>query len=302
MFQYWAYGLGIHSAFLLPELEAVAEAKADVVIRQGSLEEALPQSVQQNQVFWSKPEEIYFFWDQVGRLLVREGREIIVDLCSEADEALLRLNLLGAGLAVLLYQRGYLVLHASSIAIQGQVVAFLGEKGQGKSTLAATLFERGHALVADDAVPVDMRRSDGLTTVAGFPQFKLWPDAIAALGYDPTILPRLNADFEKRSHRITTGFTREHLPLQSVIVLTEGASLSLKQLSPQDAFPQLMKHWYLSPVSAQLLQGANAVQHLQQITTLIRCVPVYCLERPRSLALLPKAADLIENTFLTVVS
>jgi hypothetical protein len=302
MFQYWAYGLGIHSAFLLPELEAVAEAKADVVIRQGNLEEAFPQIGQPNQVFWSKPEEICFFWDQVGRLLVREGQEIIVDLFSEAEEALLRLNLLGAGLAVLLYQRGYFVLHASSIAIQGQVVAFLGEKGQGKSTLAATLFERGHLLVADDAVPVDMRRSDMLTTVAGFPQFKLWPDAIAALGHDPTSLPRLNASFEKRSHRITTGFSREHLPLQAVIVLTEGASLSLKKLSPQDAFPQLMKHWYLSPVSVQLLQGANAIQHLQQITTLIRCVPVYCLERPRSLALLPKAAELIENAVLTVVS
>ncbi len=47
-----------------------------------------------------------------------------------------------------------LVLHASGIEIDGVVVGFIGESGAGKSTLARYLADRGHAVAADDLLPV----------------------------------------------------------------------------------------------------------------------------------------------------
>src|SRR5436190_16160566 len=44
------------------------------------------------------------------------------------------------------------VLHASSVAVDGALVAFAGPTGAGKSTIAAALARRAHAIGADDAL------------------------------------------------------------------------------------------------------------------------------------------------------
>lgn len=50
------------------------------------------------------------------------------------------------------HARGRLCLHGSAIARGGRAIAIVGRSGAGKSTLAASLIERGFALVADDTV------------------------------------------------------------------------------------------------------------------------------------------------------
>lgn len=53
--------------------------------------------------------------------------------------------------------RGYELLHASAVAIDGRVVAFAGEPGLGKSSLALRLMLRGHPLTAEDVLAVEVR-------------------------------------------------------------------------------------------------------------------------------------------------
>jgi ABC-type glutathione transport system ATPase component len=76
----------------------------------------------------------------VGAFLVRGGREIMIDAVPGVDARTLRLSLLGPALALVLHQRGRFVLHASTVAVAGSAIAFLGEKGWGKSTIAAALY------------------------------------------------------------------------------------------------------------------------------------------------------------------
>ena len=71
--------------------------------------------------------------------LIRGGREIVIDAAPGVEQRLIRLFLLGPALALLLHQRRFLVLHASAVMIDGAAVAFVAEKGMGKSTLAAAL-------------------------------------------------------------------------------------------------------------------------------------------------------------------
>jgi hypothetical protein len=114
----------------------------------------------------------------IGTFLVRDGREILVDPDPDAGDALLQLALLGPVLAALLQQRGDLVLHASAVEIDGAAVGFLGGRGAGKSTMAAALLRRGYPLLTDDILAVSLE--DGSPRVLpGFPQLKLWPDAVA---------------------------------------------------------------------------------------------------------------------------
>jgi ATP-dependent phosphoenolpyruvate carboxykinase len=80
---------------------------------------------------------------------------------------------LGGVLFSVLYQRGLFVLHASGVNIGGNVVAFLGLKGQGKSTMAATLYGRGHSLVSDDMLAIQIDGDNGPMAIPGFPNFKI---------------------------------------------------------------------------------------------------------------------------------
>src|SRR5207245_2121597 len=113
------------------------------------------------------------YWQEVGAFQITAGREIIVEPASGVEARVLRLFLLGPALALLLVQRGLLVLHASAVEVAGRAIAFLGESGQGKSTTAAAFHACGHPVVADDVVAVQIE-DGGPLIYPGLPQLNLW--------------------------------------------------------------------------------------------------------------------------------
>jgi hypothetical protein len=248
-------------------------------------------------------DEALLFWEQIGTFLVRKGREIIIDPNPGVEENLVRLPLLGAVLAVLLHQRGQLVLHASAVDIGGQAVAFIGAKGKGKSTMAAALYGRGHKLIGDDMVVVSLDEQGQPFLLPGFPQFKLWPAAAAvSLGDNPELLPRLISAEEKRVRRIRDRFSEDKTPLRGIYTLCGGAEPAIKSLQSKDAILQLFTHSYVARFGQACLKGEVAVTHLKQCVELINRVPVFRLERPASLDLLAETAQMLENQTLAVNS
>jgi len=194
--------------------------------------------------------EVFVAHENIGGFLMRGGREILFACEAEADEGAVRLFLLGTALAVLLHQRGNLVLHASAVAVDGGAVAFLGASGQGKSTTAAALHALGYDLVADDLVPVMLSGANTLehyardrnnadknvarpTVFPGFPQLKLWPEAAAAL--HASQLHELHPHTTKRASRISEGFRDRPLPLRRVFVLDSDAEdVNAKDVNVED--------------------------------------------------------------------
>lgn len=78
--------------------------------------------------------------------------------------------------------RGHLVLHASAVQMpDGRVVAFLGESGWGKSTLAAALQVGGCRLLSDDSVSLRVVEG-GVLLVPSYTGLRLNDDSIATLG------------------------------------------------------------------------------------------------------------------------
>ncbi len=293
MFSYFAYGLGIESELPLPELVA-AEKAPDITIRSGIINWS-PPAGNGNVTVHITPEEMYFFWQDVGTFLVRGGREIVVQSEPKAEGHVVRLFLLGAVLAGLLHQRGLLLLHASAVTVGGGAIAFIGEKGQGKSTMAASMQARRHGLIADDIVAVEINERQAIRILPGFPQFKLWPDAIASLGVDPEKLPRVHPQIEKRAYRIHADFSVTPLPLKSIYVLDEGEKLKIEKIASQEAFVELVRHSYL----ARHLDSTGASSsHFRQCSAVVSAVPLFRLIRPRSLNLLSDVAALVEQNLI----
>lgn len=293
---YGAYGLRIGSELPLPELKP-AEGAADITIRLGSIGWRPTETDQDGYASVMDTDEAYIFWEEMGAFLVREGREIVVDTIPQASEPLIRLLVLGQPMAALLCQRGLPVLHASTVAVSGEAVSFLGRWGAGKSTMAATMYARGHRLVADDVMVV---RTDGERPVVypGFPQLKLWPESAVVLGDDPQELPllvpddHLEDDFDKRARCADEGFSLAPLPLKCIYVLDEDEVPGVTPLPPQEALAELISY---SSGASTPLQPLVVSSHFPQYASIVRNVAIRRLSRPRSLQNLPNIARLVEE-------
>lgn len=307
MYFYKAYNLNIHSVLSLPELVTTAETNADVVIQFGQVDRSLMKPYREVMYLHVTPEEVSFAWDEVGAIVVRGGKEIIIDPFPGVEERLLHLPILGMVFAVILHQRGFFALHASAVEINGSAAVFLGGKGWGKSTLAATLYARGHHLIADDLVAVAFDDTGSPIVIPGFPQLKLLPEAAAfVLKDDPETLPRLANGYEKRTRLGIERFSIKPLPLRGMYQLAKGSTLALKPLNPQEATVQLIGNSFIARCTHLLLEGEGGTLHFRQCMNLIKHVPIYRLERPQSLELLPEIAKLVEanlapNASLTAV-
>lgn len=295
MYFYTAYGLKIQSAVYLPELVAIAETIPDLTIQWGKVNRIPMKNYYEGMDIYTTPEFASFFWDEVGAISICGGREVMLDPLPGVEERLLRLPLLGIAFAVVLHQRGFFELHGSAIEIDGQAAVFMAGKGWGKSTLAATLYSRGHNLITDDLVAIRFEQGKPVV-VPAFPQLKLLPDAAAfALGDDPDQLPCLAAGYDKRARLGLDRFSQKPLPLKGVYLLDKGEELALKPLKPQEATRQLVANSFIARCASPLLEGTSAIKHFQDCMNLMRQVPIYRLERPQALELVPAIAQLIEE-------
>jgi hypothetical protein len=230
----------------------------------------------------------------VGAFLVRHGREIVIDPAPGVEERLLRLSLLGPALALLLHQRGFLIVHASVVAQGDCAVAFLGKNGWGKSTIAAALHLKGYDLVTDDVAAIQLG-ADGPRVLPSFPQVKLWPEAARLLGGSSETLPILHPDFDKRGWRAERGFALAPRRLERIYGLAPGPAPAVENLEPREACFEILGHWYGHRFGGELLQNGSATRHLQQCAALASQVSMRRLVRSGGSAALLHLADLVDN-------
>ncbi|PSB02278.1 hypothetical protein [Merismopedia glauca] len=295
MYFYKAYGLTIQSELNLPQLVAIEPVSPDITIRLDKVDRSFIPEGKVNYCYQFNPQEAFFFWAEVATFLVKDGQEIVVEPYFQAEERLIHMPLLGTVLAILLHQRHVLVLHASAVAIDGSVIAFMGDKGQGKSTMSATLYARGHHLLTDDLVALDLSSPAQPLVPPGFPQFKLWPDAAVSIGDDPQTLPELFSGYQKRARRADERFADQSLPIKCICVLASGSEVAFKKLSPSEGIIKLIANSYVNRYGSELIQGAAGARHFKQCASLANSISIYNLERPRALELLPNIAKLLEE-------
>jgi len=295
--RYVLYGQIVDTAFRLPELETTCLADtvskaADLRIVRDSVPEAQDTSGV-NGVVRVTSEEVLLHYDLVGAFLIQGGRRVVVDASVDLSERLARHLLLGVCTGIALHQKNVLTLHASGVALDGGVAAFIGWKRRGKSTTASALYASGARLVTDDivAIPPD----DPATVLPGFPQMRLEPEAAAAtINVSPESLPRLYDGYEKRIGDATQRFQQEALPLRCIYVLEWGDDFSMSRLNHREAFVQLLRHSY-----AQRFLGKTAATptYFEQMNALVQEVPVVAFERPRSLDRIPRLVRCIQSHF-----
>ena len=254
-------------------------------------------------------------FSKVGRFTVTGGRHVLLEPVPGTQPALWRLPLLGSVMALLLEQRAFFVLHAGAIQIGDGAAAFLGEKGQGKSTLNASLARAGFALFSDDVVALNWEGNSGFPSVwPGFSQIKLVPDAVSAvlpgaLEDWPAVTPGV-AEVDKRA--FCAPLAQQVLPLRDLFILASkptmesslkseeiDGGISISRLAPQQAFARLLPHTYGARFSDFYLKDERKKTHFSACARLVRECRVWELARRRDLSLLPATIAAIVRTVET---
>jgi hypothetical protein len=179
--------------------------------------------------------------------------------------------LLGPILGRVLRLRGVTCLHASAVAFGEQAVAFVGPAGAGKSTTAAGLALRGHAILSDDVVAL-AERNRLFYVHSAYPYLCLWPESVQSIYGSPNALPQFSANYEKRclslgKHELP--FEVRPLPLSAIYILGErrgDPAPILEDVPPQQAFLSLVANTF----------GTNVVDgsmRAKEFETLGRLVP-----------------------------
>jgi hypothetical protein len=104
--------------------------------------------------------------------------DIFADLIQPEIEDAVGLVMTGVATAIVIHQlRHILCLHASGVVTPAGAIAFIGPKGQGKSTIAAGFLARGATLLTDDLLPLQCASGQYLA-IPGPPIMKLWSQSM----------------------------------------------------------------------------------------------------------------------------
>jgi hypothetical protein len=301
LIRYHAYGMDILSEIIVPEFEfsnpnepVTAQPTdnskpPDVVIRLASAETESGLLGVESLEFVLDHARAILPIEDVGVYVVSNGREIQVQPAAGAVTRVLQNILAGNGMAALLYQRGYLVIHASTVRMGARGVAFAGAPGSGKSSIALSLYSRGYGIVSDDVSAVDIRNSLPVV-LPGFPQLKVSPNAVLSLGYDPQLLIRLYEQEEKQGLRCERGFLPAPVPLNCIYILSSQGTSGVERLSSQEALVELVRH----SLPTRIAQPAEP-SHFLQCVEVVRQVPIYRLPNVPSIRDLTELAVMIER-------
>jgi len=297
--QFRAYQLVFASAFPIPEMIA-AEAHGpddthtpDVVIRVADFPDALPDPLSSSAVHEVNADALLIRVAGVGRYLVTDGNEILVDPDGAATDHEIRVYLLGTCIGALLHQRGFLVLHASGVVLEEGCVLFTGESGAGKSTLLAEFLRRGHQMVVDDVCAIRFDAVGRPIVVPSYPRTRLWADAAARLQIDTSRLSRTKSSWDKFERQVTGQFFDRETPLTHVIHLTgpdDSEELTVEHLESIEAFRTLVDNTY----RGILLDGMDLRQsHFDLASRAARVVDVTRVSRPDGRDTVEETADLV---------
>lgn len=303
-YRYTAYTLNLESDWALPALIST-DGMPDVTIREAPPTDFPAQVQQQSGWYLDDPDIIFLNALGLGLIGIEDGRRIFGAADPDLSSATWGVFLTSTALNLILFQRGFLLLHASVIVIDGEAAGFLGASGWGKSTLAAAFEARGHAIIADDTLAIDLHNPNLPLALPAYPQMKLYPDALMMVGVAPEPLPRVSntrrSDDEKRLFAIADHFMLEPTPLRYLFVLDRGDFSSVERLNAGESFRELLIHSLVGKTAAQfgvnlLAVPARAQQHLEQCTDLVTSVPIHRLRRRWSLDAIDEAVSLVEKT------
>ncbi len=231
-----------------------------------------------------------FFLENKPLFNVKYGETIIINSDFRIDDILLRSLILGQAMGILLHQRGYLVLHGSSVKICDKAVAFIGYSGYGKSTIAASLNSKGYPFITDDILVIDLKKKVPFV-LPSFPRIKLRNDILKLIKDDKECFQKIHPKYNKYSYVIEENFCENPTPLKTIYVIGKGEDNCIIPLSNQNALIELIKQSYM----INLFNNYEKKLNLTDCAWLVENVLIKNINRSQYIDSIGDLINIVEN-------
>jgi hypothetical protein len=228
----------------------------------------------------------YLRWSGLFEFLISpDGRRIVGRALEASNREIFHTYLLGQVLSFALLRRGIEPLHATAVVVDGRAVAFLGDSGYGKSSLAAAFVRAGYPLLTDDLLVLH-ETDDSYTAHPGPPRLKLFPAVAQRLLGDSVRGTRMNP----LTNKLIIPLPRRsaHLgpaPLHAVYVLNAPSRRSptrrvtIRAMAQRRAFVALLANTFNNVVT----EPERLRRHFRLATRLAADLRIKSLSYPRDL-------------------
>jgi hypothetical protein len=178
-----------------------------------------------------------------------DGKEIRCCPVLDTPGKTVRHLILDQVMPLLLSRRGRLVLHGSAISTPQGAIAFIGQSGWGKSTLATSFSQNGMTVLTDDCLVIE-ENAECLTVIPTYPGVRLWPETAFNILGTHTFWTEVAHYTEKKRVDTNAGIRFCSWPreLQRVYFLSpprESATVTVEPMPARDTMLELVKYTYL---------------------------------------------------------
>jgi hypothetical protein len=239
---------------------------------------------------------VYLRWNRHFEFVVSpDGGRIAGRSLSVTSAEAFQTYLLGHVLSYALLKRGRDPLHGTVVVVDGAAIAFLGDCGYGKSSIAASFIEAGHRLLTDDLLVVKSN-ADGFVAFPGPPRIKLSPKIAKAVFETESRGVPMNRFTPKlvvplRPHQIH----QAPAPLRAIYLLTPPAKraptarVTIRRVSQRKSFVELLRNTF----NAQVREADRLERQFRQASRIVAAVPVKSLSYRRHTSMLPVARNAV---------
>ena len=301
-YYYKAYGLSIASAIPLPPLKTTAPIATDLVIRREKLPESPPLESTKiyraglNARFAQKGLDcLWLDWTPFVSFLALKGEKLLVDT-PRTEEDLVSLFTLSEALGLILFQKGYFLLHGSAVRIGDKGVVFLGEPGAGKSTTVAACAQQGYTVISDDMVCIQVDETGRLLLIPAFPQIKIWQSTVDGLELHQEKMAPVREGVNKFSWHDSIEFEENAVPLTQIFVLLppNEPGNATGPLPASQVPVELLQHF---PLADALLNGISLEDYFKKSVAIAQTIPLFRMRRPATFTALHEFVAHLTSTF-----
>jgi len=252
-YKYCVGGITIGSDIHYPELILDNSHKdVEVVLAYGEVPETLDNNRADFPIVEVNEDNYLLKIPRAGRYWVNKGDRITIQAEEGATLEDVRKQSLTAVLAMLGYQRNYIMMHGGVVIINGRGVLITGISAMGKSALLAALSQKGCRVISDDISYIQVIDKE-VIAFPSFPRIMLWKDSLRKLKLKAEEGQKLRADMEKYFYPVSNSAFQEQVRIDTVCVLTSSIGCGLfKTLSGLGKTTHLRDNlfhpWILGPM------------------------------------------------------
>ena len=223
-----------------------------------------------------------------------DGSKVVAYPAKGTDEATIEHLYINQLVPLALSRQGQPAFHASVVTLSGSAVAFLGQSGTGKSTLAASFALSGEMFLTDDALLVE-ESDEGCRVRPSHASLRLWSDSVEAIvGNDiQKAGPISYSDKAQLLAGEALAFCNESQPLAVAYVLEQSdvPSVLIRELTGLDRYMAWLGNSFLLDV----VDNDLLARHFDWTHRISGKVPTFALDFPRDYDILPEVRAAIRE-------